>query len=151
MPKLMILAACEKVIIDRNFLPSLINIFQRMNIQLQAAPLPEKAVSPARWSVFTLWQHIPEEKDIEYTQHLEVISPNGDKFFESAVQFKITEDNDLQSKNQLDLFGLPINDEGFITIRVWLEGIENSTGEYQFFVKHHRKESNEQVSSTQIN
>ncbi|MGA9668030.1 MAG: hypothetical protein WBQ94_02415 [Terracidiphilus sp.] len=137
MPKLTILAACERVIVDKEAsLPSLINIFQRMNVQLQDAPLPENAVSPTRWSVFTLWQHIPEERGVEYTQRIEVISPSGDKFVEASTAFKITEADDLQTKNHIDIFGIPINAEGFLKIRVWLEGIADTTGEYQFLVKY---------------
>jgi len=61
MPKLIMFTACEKVIIDRRELPSLINIFQRMQIQLLDAPMPENAVSPVRWDVFSLWQHTKDE------------------------------------------------------------------------------------------
>jgi hypothetical protein len=150
MPKLMILAACERVLVDRaTSLPSLINIFQRMNIQIQDAPLPENAISPIRWAIFTLWQHSPEEKDIEYTQRIEVIGPSGVKFAEMATKFKITEVDDLQSKNSIDIIGLPINTEGFLKVRVWLEGIADSTGEYQFLIKYLPKEKNEERTTTE--
>jgi hypothetical protein len=137
MPKLTILAACERVIIEREAsLPSLISIFQRMNVQIQDAPLPDNALSPTRWAVFTLWQHTPEERGVAYTQRTEIISPSGEKFAEVTTPFKITEADDLQSKNHLDVFGIPINVEGFIKVRVWLEGVADATGEYQFLVKH---------------
>jgi hypothetical protein len=145
MPKLLILAACERVLIDRaGNLPSLINIFQRMNIRLQDAPLPENAVSPARWAVFTLWQMTPEEKGIEYTQRMEIISPSGSKYGEGITKFLVKEDDDLQAKNHLDIFGLPINVEGFVKVRVWLEDIADATGEYQFAVKYIPKEHHEE-------
>ena len=144
MPKLMILTACERVIIDRaTSLPSLINIFQRMNIQLQDAPLAENAVAPTKWSIFSLWVHTPEERDVEYTQRLEIIGPSGTKFGEGVTKFKISEVDDLQSKNHVDILGLPINAEGFVKIRVWLEGVADATGEYQFLVKYLPKEKNE--------
>lgn len=145
MPKLVVLAACERVIIDRTAaLPSLINIFQRMNIRLQDAPLPDNAISPTRWSIFTLWQHTPEELGVEYTQKLEVINPQGGKFGEGTVKFRITEADDLQSKNSIELFGLPITSEGFVKVRVWIEGVPDTTGEYQFVIKYLPKENNEQ-------
>ena len=150
MPKLTILAACERVIIDRvASLPSLISVFQRMNVQVQDAPLPENALSPTRWAVFTLWQHTPDERDIEYTQRTEVIAPSGDKFIEATTVFKITEADDLQSKNHLDIFGIPINTEGFLKVRVWLEGIADATGEYQFLVKHMPKTPPEHAAAAQ--
>lgn len=137
MPKLLVLAACERVLVDQvASLPSLINIFQRMNIQLQDAPLPENAVSPARWAIFALWQHTPEENGIEFTQRIEVLNPIGEKFAEAKTVFKIAEAEDLQSKNHIEMFGLPINNEGFIKVRVWLEGYADTTGEYQFLIKY---------------
>jgi hypothetical protein len=111
-----------------------------MNIQLQDAPLPEDAISPARWAIFALWQLTPEERDVEFTQRTEIISPSGVKFAEATSKFKITEIDDLQSKNQIDLFGLPISVEGFLKIRVWLENIADASGEYQFLIKHVPKE-----------
>jgi len=150
MPKLTILAACERVIVDKvASLPSLINVFQRMNIQVQDAPLPENALSPTRWSVFTLWQHTPEERDVEYTQRTEVIAPSGDKFVEATTAFKITEADDLQSKNHIDIFGIPINVEGFLKVRVWLEGTADTTGEYQFLIKYIPKVKQEDPAAGQ--
>jgi hypothetical protein len=147
MPKLVVLAACERVLIDRTAaLPSLINIFQRMNIKLQDAPLPENAVSPARWAVFTLWQHTPEELGMEFTQQLEIINPAGAKFIGATSKFIITEEFDLQSKVPIEILGLPINHEGFIKVRVWLEGYPDATGEYQFMVKHLPKEKHDEQS-----
>jgi hypothetical protein len=150
MPKLTILAACERVIIEREAsLPSLISIFQRMNVQIQDAPLPENALSPTRWAIFTLWQHTPGERGVEYTQRTEVIAPSGDKFVEASTVFKITEADDLQSKNHIDIFGIPINIEGFLKVRVWLEGIADTTGEYQFLVKHMPKGKQEGPAADQ--
>ena len=137
MPKLLILAVCERVLIDRQAsLPSLINVFQRMDVQIQDAPLPENALSPARWSIFALWGHTAEERGVEYTQRTEVITPDGVKFAEATGTFKITEADDLQSKSHIDIFGLPISVEGFMTVRVWLEGIPDAVGEYQFLIRH---------------
>lgn len=141
MPKLLVLAACERVLVDRaGSLPSLINIFQRMNIQVQDAPLPENAVSPARWAIFALWQHTPEEKDIEFTQRTQVLSPAGQQFAELITKFKITQNDDLQSRNHIEMLGLPISQEGFIKVRVWLEGYADAAAEYQFLIKYMRNE-----------
>jgi hypothetical protein len=140
MPKLTILTACERVIIDRqSSLPTLVNIFQRMNVPVDQPP-PPNAVAPQRWGVFALWAHTPEERDIEYTQHVQILGPSGDVFVEAVIKFKVTESDDLQSKNNLDVLGMPIGPEGFIKIRVWLDGIADSTGEYQFAIKHVPKE-----------
>jgi len=122
-------------------LPSIINVFQRMNVPVDPeTPLPAKAVAPQKWSIFSLWVHTPEERDVQFTQHTEVFDAAGDKFVESANQFKITDSDDLQSKNHLDILGMPIGPEGFVKIRVWLEGVADTTGEYQFAIKHVAKD-----------
>jgi hypothetical protein len=145
MPRLTILTACERVLIDRaSSLPTLVNIFQRMNIQLQDAPLAENAVAASKWAIFALWVHTPEERDVEFTQRTEIIGPSGTKFAEAVTKFRTSDADDLQSKNHIDILGLPINAEGFIKVRVWLEGIADTTGEYQFAVKYLPKEQNEQ-------
>jgi hypothetical protein len=136
MPKLIIFAACEKVIIDRAQIPSLIGIFQGLNIQLTGEPMPEKAVTPMRWAIFTCWQHDPEEKGTEFTQYMEVVTPSGEYFIKGETKFKVTEDNDLQGKIVYDLNSIPVHEEGFFTVRVWYDGAPESKAEYKFFLKH---------------
>jgi hypothetical protein len=120
-----------------------------MNVQIPDAPLPENAVAPTRWCVFALWQLTEEEKGIEYVQRIEIISPSGAKFAESTSTFKVSENDDLQGKGHIDLIGIPISTEGFVKVRVWLEGIADTTGEYQFMVKHLPKAKPEEVPSAE--
>jgi hypothetical protein len=135
MPKLAILTACEKVIVDRIGLPSLISIFQRMNVQV-SEPLPENATIPFSWAIFVLWQHTEDELDTEYVQHVQIVAADGKTFITAETKFKITEVDDRQSKNHLIVNGLPVWAEGFVTINVWLAGLEESKHSYVFFVKH---------------
>jgi len=65
------------------------------------------------------------------------------KFSEATSKFRISETDDLQSKNHIDMFGLPIGTEGFLKVRVWLEGIADATGEYQFRIKFLPKATSE--------
>jgi hypothetical protein len=134
-PKLTVLAVCEKVIIDRVQTPSLIGIFQGLNIQLTNEPMPEKAITPLRWSIFTLWQHDPEERGTEFTQYMEVITPSGEQFVKGETKFKVTEVDDLQSKIGYDLVSIPVHEQGFFTVRIWLENEAESKAEYKFFLK----------------
>jgi len=144
MPKLKVFTVCDKVIMDHLGVPSLIGIFQRMNIRLQDAPIPDNALAPVRWSIFTLWQHTPEEKDIEFVQLTEVFTPKGIKYAEVTSKFMITKPGDLQSKNQIEIFGLPISDEGFMRITLRLEGVDGSEADYQFAITHIPKEQNDE-------
>src|ERR1700679_895351 len=146
MPELIVFVACEKVIIDQRTVRSLIGIFQRMQIQLQAAPLPENALSPTLWNMFALWQHTEEEIGRVFHQRVDVFTPNGTMFARSEVEFKVLDKNDLQSKNTFQFFGIPINEEGFIRISTWLGDEADPREEYRYFVEHQRREINEQCS-----
>lgn len=145
MPKLMALLACEKVIIDRNSnTPSVISIFQHMNVPVADAPLPEGALAPTKWAIFTLWQHQESERNVDYIQHLQILAPSGETFSEVTASMKITEPDDLQSKNITEIFGIPISREGTMQIRVWLEGNEDAAAVYPFQIRHTRSQRDEQ-------
>jgi hypothetical protein len=152
MPKLVILTACERVLIERvSSLPSLINIFQRMDVQvIPDTPIAPNAVAAIRWAVFALWMHTPEERGIEYTQRTEIVGASGNKFIDVVNKFSITDADDLQSKNHIDVLGLPIDTEGFVKIRIWLEGVADTSAEYQFAVRHQsqKKETHENAANS---
>jgi hypothetical protein len=136
MPQLSVLVACEKVIVDRVGVPSLISIFQRMNVQLQMPEQPpHNATIPITWAVFVLWQHSEDELDKEFIQRVEVDAPDGKNFISAETKFKITDVDDRQSKNHIIINGLPVWAEGFVTVKVWLEGVEGSSHTYLFFLK----------------
>ncbi len=147
MPKLLALIVCERVIIDRQDMPSLINVFQRMNIQLSGAPLPEKAVSPTRWSVFSMWQHEEAEIGKAFTQVLQVAMPDGEIFFTSEQEFKISKPDDFQSKISSEFTGLPIWQEGFIEVRLSLKESQAPPSVYRFLVKYLAKENDVKTSN----
>jgi len=142
MPKVLIFAVCEKALIDVRQLPSLISIFQRMQIMLQDAPMPEGATSPVRWDVFTLWQHTEEEVGTEFRQRVVAYKPNGQPFIESFANFTIQSKDDLQSKNVFEMFGIPIEEEGMIRVVTFLGDSEEPIAEYSFAIKYVRRESN---------
>ena len=88
MPKLKAVLACEKVIFDQEGPVSLINIFQRMNIQLTGVPLPEKAISPIMWNIFVLWESDPLPVGQEFNQVISVKAPDGEIFLLWENAFK---------------------------------------------------------------
>ena len=91
MPKLLIFAACEKAIISQgDSTPSLIAMFQQINIPMKGMPepLPEKPIVPFRWAVFAEW--LFEEKEIgkhfEYRLEFKSEQEDGDAFFANASE-----------------------------------------------------------------
>jgi hypothetical protein len=136
MPKLKMLAACERVLFDVDGPASVINIFQRMNIQLQAAPLPDKAVSNSLWNVFTLWENDPKEVGQEFTQIIRIYAPDGSLFTEHEWNFKNTVADSTQTRIRARFPTLPVWAEGDVVVRVWLKDIEAELGSASFSIRY---------------
>ena len=128
--------ACEKVIFDQDGPVSLISIFQRMNIQLTGAPLPERALSPTLWCVFALWESDPREVGQEFTQVIKVVAPDGSIFMEHEGVFKNNSIDESQTKMKIQIPGIPIWEEGWLTVSSWLKGDESSVTEYKFEIRY---------------
>jgi hypothetical protein len=136
MPNLKVLVACEKVIFDQEGPVSLISIFQRMNIQRTSTPLPEKAISPTMWSIFTLWESAPHEIGREFAQVIRVTSPDGSVFTEHEGVFRSNSVDERQIKIMTRIPGLPIWQEGTVTVSSWLKGEESTASEFKFEVRY---------------
>ena len=142
MPKLRFVVACEKVIIDQAGPVSLISIFQKMNIQLQAAPLPEKALSNARWHAFSLWENDPKEVGQSFTVVVEVSNVDGSVFNRSEIPYTNNVPGNSQTKVNVMFVAIPIWLEGDTVIRTWLKENEKESGEYRFAVVYLPKVEN---------
>jgi hypothetical protein len=136
MPTLKIIAACERVLFDQEGPVSVVNIFQRMNVQLQAAPLPDKAVFQSLWSVFTLWENDPKEVGQEFTQVIQVFAPDGSLFVENEWSFKNTDADSTQFKIRARFPTLPIWAEGDVIVRVRLKNIDAEQGSFRFAIRY---------------
>jgi hypothetical protein len=145
MPKLKIVAACEKTIVDQSGPVSLIGLFQRMNIQLQDAPLPEKAISPTWWSIFCLWENDPKEVGQEFTQITRVFAPDETLWMEFQQPFKNEDVENGQTKTSIVVGGIPIWAEGYLQVRVFLKGDDVELGSYRFIVAYQKRQQDTKV------
>jgi hypothetical protein len=136
MPVLNALCTCERIIIDTKGIPSLISLFQRMDLQLTETTVPEDLVVPARWVVFCLWQLAPEEVGTEFVQHTKIVRPNGVLFHETQQAFRLQGDSDLHVRTFIELNGMHVGHEGNHRIQVWLDGREDDVREITFFIRH---------------
>jgi hypothetical protein len=107
-----------------------------MNIQLTGVELPEKAVSPTLWSVFVLWESEAMEVGKEFTQAMKILAPDGSLFSEFEGNFKNSSSDESQVKTKIQIPGIPIWKEGWVTIQVSLKGDESSIAEYKFEVRY---------------
>jgi hypothetical protein len=136
MPKLKILLACEKVINDVTGPVSLISVFQRMNVPIGPAPLPEKALSPTRWDVFSMWEFDAKEVGQEFIQVVKVGTPDGSVFAEMEWPIKSESPDQRHVNVKTTIPGIPIWQEGFVTINTWLKGEESIIGDFRYEVRY---------------
>jgi hypothetical protein len=131
MPRLLIFAPCEKVILDKQGNAHLIGLLQQWVSQRMAgAPdeaIPENATSPMPWAVFTLWYRTPEDADIEFVQTCELVTPSGRVAFSIPLRFRMTA---TSHTNTVNVIGLPVY-PGEYQLRLYLgeAGREKDLGE----------------------
>jgi hypothetical protein len=137
MPRLNVFCTCERIIVDAKGIPSLISLFQRMDLQLpETTPIPEDLVAPAKWVIFCMWQLSPNEVGEEFVQHTKIIRPNGELVHEAQQPFRIQSDSDLHIRTYIEMNGMHVGQEGHYRITVWLAGHEGDVHESTFFIKH---------------
>jgi hypothetical protein len=143
MPKLLVFAPCEKVVIsqDENN-PTLIAILTAISIHgdaeqldkaLNAAPIEGTPLTPIRWSVFTMWQKEAGDESGEFTQTIDLESPVTHKVIitnRSTFTFK---PEAKTHRITLHFPGFPVSERGEYLIRLSLNG--NRIAEYPIELK----------------
>lgn len=118
MPKLLMFAPCEKVIIDQNNNPSLIGVIQGLT-----TPLPTETQTPPgafglmRWDIFTLWQRQDGDEEGEYEQECQLIGPGGSTTIQTSMRFKFVGPT---QRNIMSLYGFPLATVGVHLLKLWL-------------------------------
>ncbi|MFZ0771323.1 MAG: hypothetical protein WCA49_06105 [Candidatus Sulfotelmatobacter sp.] len=126
MPRLVTLLPCEKVIVDRDGMPSLIALFEHINISVsqgeEIVEVPKETVTYHQWAVFSEWK--VEEDEIATVdaadQILEVQFPDGSVApIKGRLRFVFNSAG--IHRNHQNILGFPIGQQGTYKIRVWLE------------------------------
>jgi hypothetical protein len=115
MPKLLVFAPCEKVIIsqDENN-PTLIAILSRLTLQGDDTSFAQVAseakdqlpMVPMRWAIFTMWLREPSDGTREFTQTIDIESPGGKVVITHRNSFAFTSETNTH-RISLGLPGIP--------------------------------------------
>jgi len=123
--KFLATCACEKVIIDKHGVHSLITVMANMDIALEISPgpdapkeVPPNLVIPKDWFIFSMWLPSAEEIGKNFVQVIEIYWPNGDKFAEARLKFKTDE---KAQYNSLCMQGFPAGQVGNVKVITWIE------------------------------
>lgn len=123
MPKLLIFAACEKVLVDQQNNTSLITLLQEAKVGIpvpapgQEVPPPgAKVMAAMKWDALTLWT---KTDDKIYEQRIALFDPSGNPTgIEAAVGLDFAGKGTL--RNVATVFGFPIYEMGVYLMKLWL-------------------------------
>jgi hypothetical protein len=140
MPKLILLAAAQRVIIDpEDNSASLIAMIEEITVPVPPSGLIEDMTAAGLpWALFALWQREPGDEETAYEQRVRLIAPDKSVAFDQSLPFQMTK---LRHRITFRGYGFPIRQEGVYTLEVSLRGALDkdrvvAQGEYAITVKH---------------
>jgi hypothetical protein len=129
MPKLLIFAACEKVILDKEHnAASLISVLQTIRVAAPGKLSGRLVPLPLNWRVFTCWEREPSEEGKSYNQHVQLTAPDGTIRVES---FNLLEFKQRFQRATIKVAGFPIDQPGDYVLRLFLSEAGKSDEERQ--------------------
>ncbi|MFL6333285.1 MAG: hypothetical protein ACJ754_08100 [Pyrinomonadaceae bacterium] len=145
MLKLLVFAACERLIIGQDNASSLIALLENINVEVER-DMPLEAAIPIKWNIVTLWRRAGQvEQETVYEQRVDIVRKDGEVIGGGTNVFTVS-NNHLNYRNQVDMFGMPIGLEGDVTLRLRLKEQEQGDdgwkewGEYPILITYKVKE-----------
>ncbi|SRR5712692_128273 len=122
MPKLLLFAACEKVLIDQQNNASLISLLQEVKVQVpEAGPLPAQGTAAAlKWDVLTLWLKTDDDIGKHYEQRIELFNPEDHSTDVSGTAPIPFEPQKTGHRLTATIVGFPLGWSGRYTLKLWL-------------------------------
>lgn len=121
MPKVLLFAACEKVIIDQETnVISLLSLVQDINVQTPPGVTspPPNAIVPMQWSIVTIFLAEATDGGKKFEQRAVLFSPADAPVMQSAVAlFEMTKQ---QHRIVSQVVGMPVGSSGTLFLRCFL-------------------------------
>jgi len=112
---------CEKVILAKDDVASLINLFSKIILTVPTgAEIPGNAVIPRDWAVFSIWLTEPGDERREYTLCTQILYPDKSQFGQT-VKGRIPIEPAKRAQMNMQFQGFPIGQIGEYKIRTWIE------------------------------
>lgn len=119
MPKLLLLAACEQVIIDLNNTVSLLKLIQEVTAQVPAGMTPPlNAASPMQWRVVAIFEQEAGDQDKRFEQYTALVSSSGDSLFQTPIS--LFEMKAEQHRITTEVNGIPVGRVGKHQVKCFL-------------------------------
>lgn len=142
MPRLLLFAPCQKVIIDRDDLSiTLVSVFPGLTAEIPAkevGKIPTSAVTPADWAMAIIWLRLPGEADRTFEQKVDIVAPDGQHISGGTLVFKMTQrTHNVSVRAQ----GMPIGQAGEYELELYVREVGvteewQKVAEYPIEIKH---------------
>lgn len=137
MPKLLLLAACEKAIIDQATQGlSVIGVILEVTVH-EALPIPAGAAVPRPWAVATIWAREPGDEDRSYETQISMRLPNGNVAIEATAKLDLSK---TVHRGIFNINAFPIEPAGTLMLTLSFREIGASewavAGEFPVQIKH---------------
>lgn len=113
--------ACEKVIVGKDDVASLIGLFSKIILNVpEGTEIQRDAVGPHQWNVFSVWDHEPGDEGREWTLCTQVLYPDKSPFAQ-AIKARIPIEPNKRAQMNVTIMGFPVGQPGEHTVRTWIE------------------------------
>ncbi len=116
-----IFVGCEKVIVSKDDVASVIGLFSKIILTVPpGTDIPANAVTPREWAVFSIWDAEPGDEKREYILCTQILYPDQSPYGEiNRHKLKIELNKRVQVVLQFN--GMPIGQLGKYLVRSWIE------------------------------
>jgi hypothetical protein len=112
MPKLLVFAPCEKIIVDQTTnTTSVINLLEALNIAIpqdEESKIPADANLAMAWHILALWQAQPEDEGKQFEQRFVAELPSGEALGLMGIMPIAFEAGKPNFRNIVNILGFPI-------------------------------------------
>lgn len=122
--------ACEKVIVAKDQVASLIGLFSKLIVPVPSSTndIPKDAVAPISWVVFSTWDTETGDENRQYSLCTQIVYPDGSPFGE-PMKHNIPVEAGKRAQMIVEIHGMPIGQAGNYTVRTWIEENRQKLGE----------------------
>lgn len=145
MLKLQVFLPCEKLIIDKEDMISVINVLDSVTVgQDDQLQLKEDTAFALNWQVFAIWRKTDtEDANKKFEQRIELLRPDGHSVFNATQPLNIDKTH-FNFRSILKIGAMPIGQKGILTLKMLIREVGEvdrwqEMGEYFIQVIHKKK------------
>lgn len=116
-----VFVACEKVIIAKDDVASVIGLFSKIILTVPSGTdIPANAITPKEWAVFSIWDTEPGDEQRKYILCTQFLYPDQSQVGD-LNRYEVKTELDKRTQIIVQFNGMPIGQLGQYTVRSWIE------------------------------